>query len=78
MKISSCCVGTIPIPSFGRAGTRLTQVKCQTELGDLSCCVGAEWVLKETAEPVTAAAAVTPETDRAEEFCCLASEYFVR
>lgn len=54
------------------------KAKCQTELGDLSCCVGAEWVLQPAEEPLPATTTATPEREAAEDFCCLASEYFVR
>jgi hypothetical protein len=50
--------------------------ECQRELGDLSCCIGAVWVLDEPLEPANAAAVLNPEAEPSEEFCCLASEYF--
>lgn len=52
--------------------------QCQIELGDLSCCIGAEWVLgQENPAAPSGTAQSAPAAEAPEEFCCLASEYFV-
>lgn len=88
----ACCLAsewtlTAPAGNQGPIQAQATQAaanaesgaaRCQTELGDLSCCIGSEWVLGQS-EPANRSSQpeAAPAAAASEEFCCLASEYFV-
>lgn len=82
-NLDACCLASeykLPEPSPGGQAAPSTKVACQVPLGDVACCVGAEWKLDATAVPqaavITPPAAPNNQPQSDEHFCCIATVWF--
>ncbi len=85
-NLDACCLASeykLQTTGSNRGSSGTAKAACQVPLGNLSCCIGAEWRLDSgsapgevvmVAPPVVAGS--QPQSD--DRFCCIASEWSSR